>query len=79
MTATTMPKSLPCRQILPEALEQALDRIDAAGLSAPLELLERELEALPPALRQHTMAQWLEGYYLGRCLHERFGGVGRTA
>lgn len=75
MTTTTLPKSRPARQILPEPLALVLDRIDAAGIACPLEILERELGALPSALRRHPEAQFLEGLFFGRALHERFGGV----
>ncbi|MEW6114695.1 MAG: hypothetical protein AB1664_21350 [Thermodesulfobacteriota bacterium] len=71
-TTTRAPKS---GQRIPASLEEAMARIDASGVACPLSLLEAELEALPLAIRRRPEAQWLEGFFYGRVLHERLGGV----
>ena len=76
MSTTTLPTSARTRQLSqPAGLARAWARIDAAGVGCSLELLEHELAALPASQRRHPDAQFLEGLFFGRALHERLGGI----
>jgi len=50
-----------------------IDRVDANGVSADLETIERLLDQAPD--KQHPYYHYLEGFAHGRAYFERFGGV----